>query len=123
MNKEYSRSDRVAQLLSRSIATIIRGEINDPRVAQLTVIEVEASRDLRHADVFVVGKNSADQKAIDESMKSLVKAGKFIRHRCMKTLELRRCPELHFKYDYSIQNGAKMSALIDSVVIKDTAED
>jgi len=116
MANDYPRSDRVAQLLSRGLANLMSQEINDERVKGLTVVEVEVSRDLRHADVFVVGKNSKDEAIVESSMRSLRKAGKFLRHRLLQTLDMRRCPELHFKYDYSIQRGADMSALIDSVV-------
>ena len=80
------------------------------------VFEVVVTRDLRHAKVFVVGKNSKDEAVVQNSMQALMKAGKFLRHRIMQTNDMRRCPELHFKYDYSIQRGADMSALIDSVV-------
>lgn len=123
MTNEFSRSDRIAQLLSRGIAVILRSEINDQRVSQLSIVDVEVTRDLRHAKVFVVGPDSTDEAKVEESMRSLVKAGKFIRHRCMKTLEMRRCPDLHFKYDFSIQNGADMSKLIDSVISKDKPEE
>jgi len=119
MNKEYGRNERVSQLLSRGIAELMQFEINDPRVQDLTVVDVVVSQDLRHADVFVVSRDSKDKVKVEQAMRSLVKAGKFIRHRLLKTLDLRRCPDLHFKYDYSIQNGADMSALIDSVIPKE----
>lgn len=117
--KDYPRSDRIAQLLSRGIAELIQFEINDPRVSELTVTDVEVSQDLRHADIFVVSQDSKDKAKVEQSMRSLKKAGKFIRHRLLKTLDLRRCPDLHFKYDFSIQHGADMSALIDSAIGKE----
>lgn len=116
MANDYPRSDRVAQLLSRGLANLMSQEIKDERVKTLTVVEVEVSRDLRHANVFVVGQDSKNGALVESSMRSLCKAGKFLRHRLLQTLDLRRCPELHFKYDYSIQRGAEMSTLIDAVV-------
>lgn len=116
MANDFPRSDRVAQLLSRGLANLMSKEINDERVKSLTIVEVVVTRDLRHAKVFVVGKNSKDEAVVQNSMQALMKAGKFLRHRIMQTNDMRRCPELHFKYDYSIQRGADMSALIDSVV-------
>lgn len=123
MAKDYPRSDRVAQLLSRNIALLISKEINDERVKALNVIEVEVTRDLRHAEVFLVASGMPDQEMIDQSMRALQRAGKFIRHHLMQNLDMRRCPELHFKYDYSVQRGAEMSALIDSIDIPESAYD
>ncbi|MGH1540533.1 MAG: 30S ribosome-binding factor RbfA [Arenicella sp.] len=116
MPKDFPRSDRVAQLVSRALANLIKLEVNDERVNSLTVVDVEVSRDLRHAEVFVIGPDLSDKQAIDDSMKALDRAGKFLRHRLMKSLDMRRCPDLHFKYDHSIKRGADISALIDSAL-------
>lgn len=119
MPKDYPRSDRIAQVVSRGLANLLRFEVNDDRVTQLSVVDVSMSPDLRHADVFVFGSQLKDDEEVEQSMRALRKASKFLRHRLSKTMDMRRCPELHFKYDHSIQRGADMSALIESLFDKE----
>ena len=114
--KEYPRSDRIAQLVNRGLANLLQYEVNDDRVNRLSVVEVNVSHDLRHADVFLFGSQLETDEAIEKSMRALNKAKAFLKRRLVQTLDMRRCPDLHFKYDYSIVKGQELCALIDSVV-------
>ena len=118
MANEYPRSDRIAQLISRGLANLMSLEVSDQRIKSLTVVDVLVTKDLRHADVFVCNA-SANEKEIENSMQALHKASGFLRHRLAEYMDLKRCPDLHFKYDHSVQRGADLSALIDSVAPKD----
>ena len=118
MANEYPRSERIAQLISRGLANLMSLEVSDQRIKSLTVVDVEVTRDLRHADVFVSNANASDQE-IEDAMHALKKASGFLRHRLAESVDLKRCPNLHFKYDHSIQRGADLSALIDSVAPKE----
>ena len=115
MPKEYARSERVAQMVNRHMATILRNDVNDPRVSTLTITEVEVTKDLRQAKVFVT---SMDDEAvvIDEIMGALEKANGFLRRRLANSIDMRHCPSLVFAYDNSISQGARMSALIDKAL-------
>ena len=53
MPKEYARSERVAQTVIRHLAVILRNEVKDPRVSSLTITDVEVTKDLRQAKVYV----------------------------------------------------------------------
>ena len=113
--KDYPRSDRIAQLVNRGLANLLQYEVNDDRVKRLSVVEVTVSRDLRHADIYLFGSQLDDEKSVDESMKALNRAKAFLKRRLVQNLDMRRCPDLHFKYDHSIVRGQELSALIDSV--------
>ena len=121
--REFPRSDRVAQAVSRGLATLIQFEVKDERVKRLSVVEVNVTRDLRHATVFVFGSQTSTDEEINISMRSLDKAKSFLKRRLAQTMDMRRCPDLHFKYDYSIVKGQELSALIDSVVDSDSSEE
>ena len=47
------RLDRVNQLIKEEISTLLQRELKDPRLGFVTVTEVETSKDLRVAKVFV----------------------------------------------------------------------
>lgn len=114
--REFPRSDRVAQAVSRGLATLIQFEIKDELVKRLSVVEVNVTRDLRHATIFMFSSQTSTDEEIEISMRSLDKAKPFLKRRLAQTMDMRRCPDLHFKYDHSIVRGQELSALIDSVV-------
>ncbi len=53
MGKDFSRTDRVGHQLQKEIALILQREIKDPRIGMVTVSDVQISRDLAYAKVFV----------------------------------------------------------------------
>jgi ribosome-binding factor A len=115
MPREFSRSDRVAQLVKRGMAELLSTEINDPRVRMVTITDVVVSVDMRHANVFVTSVETGNKAQKKAMMSALGGATGFLRHRLAESLDMRRCPEIHFEYDESVQKGAELSALIDSV--------
>ena len=115
MPKEYARSERVAQVINRHLAMILRDEVRDPRVSKLTITDVEVTKDLRQAKVFVSSMLS-DDVDVDQIMQALDRASGFLRRNLAHAIEMRHCPNLIFAYDSSIADGARMSALIDGAL-------
>ena len=118
--REFPRSDRVAQAVSRGLATLLQFEVKDDRVKKLSVVEVTVTRDLRHATIFLFGSQMQNDDDVEVSMRALDRAKPFLKRRLAQTMDMRRCPDLHFKYDHSIVRGQELSALIDSVVENDS---
>jgi len=115
MPKEFARSERVAQMVIRHLAVILRNDVKDPRVSALSITDVDVTKDLRQAKVFVTSL-SDDQNEIDDAMDALEKANGYLRRALAGVIELRHCPILVFSYDNSISEGARMSALIDQAL-------
>ncbi|MEM7357732.1 MAG: 30S ribosome-binding factor RbfA [Pseudomonadota bacterium] len=115
MPKEFARSERVAQMINRHLAVILRNDVKDPRVAALTITDVEVTRDLRQAKVFVTSLLDKEDE-IGETMAALERASGFLRHSLANVIDMRHCPALLFSYDNSISEGARMSALIDKAL-------
>lgn len=121
MAQEYSRVQRVGDYLKRELALLIQQSVRDPRVGMVNVNDVEVSRDLSHAKVFVtfVGDRSASEQA--EALKALNNAAGFLRSQIASGNHMRTTPRLHFTYDASVRRGAELSALIDKAVALDAA--
>ena len=119
MSREFKRSDRVAQELKKEVAVILQREVKDPRIGMVTVSDVEVSRDLAYAKIFVTFLFDNDQEAIVQGMKGLEKASPYIRSLVGKVMRLRIVPELRFIYDESLVEGMRMSNLVTSVVKHD----
>lgn len=109
-----NRVRRVAEQLKKDIGQIINTEIKDPRVAGLTsVTDVQLSRDLRYASVYVSIYGSPSEK--EETLQALIRAAKFVRGEIGKRIRLRYTPEISFYLDNSIEYGAHIENVIKSL--------
>lgn len=106
---DYSRGDRIAAMLRREMATLIWSQINDPRLGPVTVTDVEVSRDLSHAMVYL---NTSEDETMAASLKVLSGAAGFLRRELGKIMKTRIVPELHFRNDDSLQKGERIDALL-----------
>lgn len=109
----YKRATRVADQIRMEVAEIIMRKTRDPRVADVTVTDVEVTNDLRNARVFVTALG--DEGAQAEALAGLTKAAGFIRMELGRRLQLRYTPELVFRLDLSGARGARISSLLDQV--------
>ncbi len=114
----FARSDRVAEQLHRDLSILIRERLNDPRVATVTLLEVNVSKDLSHAKVWFDILEAEHGK---EAEKVLNNATGFLRHELGRGLKLRITPGLRFFYDDTQVRAQSLSALIDQVVAVDRA--
>ena len=118
MPREFARSERVAQTINRQLAVILRTKVKDERVNSLTITDVEVTKDLRQAKVFVTSMDD-DNIDIADTMAAVDNANGYIRRKLAAVIDMRHCPNLVFAYDNSISEGARMSALIDRALNKD----
>ncbi len=118
MGKEFSRSRRVGEQIQRELAELIQRELNDPRLGMVTVSAVEVSRDLTVAKVFFTVLNPGYDVA--QTLEGLTHATGFLRRELGRRMKLRVVPELRFQYDSSIEEGSRLSALIDKAVSGDS---
>jgi ribosome-binding factor A len=119
MAREFNRTDRLADAIQRLLAQAIQFEVRDPRVGMVNINDVEVSRDLSHARVFVTYVDRETDDEIDESTKALNKASGFLRSVLAKELDIRMTPRLSFIYDKTSVKGQALSSLIDRAVKED----
>lgn len=89
MPREFNRSQRVAGSLRRELAKLIQMEVKDPGVGFIGLSDVEVSRDLAHAKVFVTVFESDKAGA---SLKALKRAAGFLRSRLGQEMRIRSVP-------------------------------
>lgn len=119
MAREFKRSERVAGTLRRELAQLIQMEVKDPEVGFVGLSDVEVTRDLSHAKVYVTVFES-DKAA--SSIKALNRAAGYLRRRLGQEMRIRSVPELHFHHDASVETGQRMDSLIDAAVTSDHKE-
>lgn len=107
------RLDRVNQLIKEEISAVLQRELKDPRLGFVTVTEVEASRDLRAAKVFVSILGSDEEWRA--TLGALESARGFIRGWLMRRLRLRVVPQLSFRPDRSMAHAAHIQTLLSQL--------
>ena len=109
------RTRRVAELIRRALAGIIRDRLPDRGLGLLSITATEITRDLSRATVFItiLGEDE-DQEWATEILNEESRA---LRHELSRTLNLRHTPEIEFRYDFSIERGVRLSRLIDDLSI------
>ena len=118
MAKEFSRTRRIGQQLQQELAMVLQREMKDPRVGFVTVNDVDVSRDLSFAKVYVTFFDE-DQEKINEKLAALIGAAPYIRTLIAGRMKLRVMPELKFVYDSSLVDGMRMSNLVTKIVKED----
>ena len=120
MPREFTRSERVSGQLRRELAGLVQQEIQDPAVGFVSISDVEVTRDLAHARVYVTVFKEEDAA---KSIAALNRAAGFLRRRLGQELRIRTVPELHFHHDASVETGARMDELIATAVASDRRSD
>ncbi len=89
-------------------------ELKDPRISKLlSIVRVEVSGDLSYCKVNVSAIEGFDKTK--ESVEGLKSAAGFIRRELTNRLHLRKCPEMRFVADNSIEHSAQINEMIRNV--------
>ena len=107
------RPRKVADLIQRELAELLRRELRDPRVGMVTLTSVDVSPDLSHAKVFFT---LLEKEKTAQTTRALQRAAGFLRTQLAHRMKMYTTPELRFAYDESVERGDRLSQLIDSVV-------
>ncbi|MGV6809432.1 MAG: 30S ribosome-binding factor RbfA [bacterium] len=116
MPYDYSRAERVAEIIRRDLSQLIRQRVKDPRIGMVTLLNVEVSRDLAYAKVYF---DTLDESSAEITETILNKAAGFLRHELGQQLKLRVTPSLSFIYDDTEVKANALSALIDKALKSD----
>ena len=107
------RQKRVAERIRAEISTLLQQEMNDPRLALVTVTVVNIDRELEHASVFV--STVGDEARQKEVMRVLNGAKGFIRREIGRRVQLRHTPEIGFHWDPSPEKVEHVAQLLDQL--------
>lgn len=107
---------RIEESIHQLIAELLVRRVKDPRVANVSIIRVDAAKDYTVARVMYNIIGGGDLAEVERGLKSC--AG-FIRAQIKKHLRLRVIPELVFKYDSSLDRAMKLEELIDRIHVEE----
>lgn len=107
--KSFHRTDRVAAQMRRDLGTLVHNAVRELGLPSVSVSDVEVTRDLAHAKVFVTALMSEKSA---EAVAGLQANAREIRFQLAQMMKLRHVPELHFHYDDSVDRGERIDALL-----------
>ena len=107
--KSFHRTDRVAALLRRELGTLVHEAVREHGLDSTSVSDVEITRDMAHAKVFVT---VLMPDRVTATVKALNTLAPEIRHRLAHAVRMRHVPELRFHYDSSVERGERIDALL-----------
>ncbi len=114
MPREFGRHQRLGAQIMRTLSELLRYEVKDPRLQDVSLTAVDLSRDLSVAKVYFSLLNPDDDPS--KALAGLEKAAGFLRGKLGGALKVRHVPELRFVHDDSAEHGMKISELIDGAL-------
>ncbi|ETA81987.1 30S ribosome-binding factor RbfA [Youngiibacter fragilis] len=105
------RSGRINEEMKKELASLIMTDIKDPRLtAMVSITEVEVTKDLSYAKVYVSIFGSEKEKS--DSLEAIKNASSFLRREIGRRMNLRHTPELVIMLDTTIDRGMHIDDLI-----------
>jgi len=112
MAKDNPRARRLGEQIQRELTELLRRDVKDERIGNVTITAVDVTGDLRTARVhyLVFGREGPDPKV----QRGLESAAGFLRNALSRSLMIRYTPTLSFSLDTSIEHGVRLTRLIDA---------
>lgn len=102
----------MGEQIQRELTEVLRRDVKDSRIGNVTITAVDVTGDLRAARVYYLifgheGPNPAVQRGLES-------AAGYLRNALSRALMIRYTPTLTFELDTSIEHGVRLTQLIDA---------
>jgi ribosome-binding factor A len=111
-NRKRRVNEAIRQVLSDALPML-----KDPRIGFVTITGVRTSADLRYATVYVSVLGSERKR--EQTLEGLGAAHGVLQARVGREVRMKRTPTLTFEYDPTVEEGVRMSKLIDELAPND----
>ncbi|MBP1472951.1 30S ribosome-binding factor RbfA [Frateuria sp. MAH-13] len=108
-SRDFKRTDRVGAELRRELGLLVHAAVRDHALPSVSVSDVEVTRDLDFATVWVTALQAEQAK---DAVKALNELSVEFRRTLSRSMRLRRVPELRFKYDDSVDKSERIERLL-----------
>jgi ribosome-binding factor A len=116
------RPDRVGDQIRQELSELLsRGEVHDPGIGFITLTRVQVTPDLQLARVYYT--TMGDQSARKDTARALQRATPFLRRQVGGRLQLRRVPELEFRFDESVAHQDRIEQILRDLHAEEAKRD
>lgn len=114
------KSNRLEEDINRELTAIFR-ELKDPRISDmLSIVKCDLSKDLSHCKIYV--SSFYGMETTKQSVVGLQSASGYIKRELFARLKMRKCPDLKFIADDSIERSSQINEVIRKVVPQNTTD-
>jgi len=107
-----ARARRVGDRIREELADILQREVHDPGLTLVTVTGVDVDREFGYATIYVT---TSDPQRSAEVLSGFERARGFLRSALAARIPLRSFPQLRFRYDTSVDEGARIEDLLNQI--------
>lgn len=111
--KPYTRSERVAGQIKKTLSDILARKVKDPRLYMITITSVKMSADLKSARIYFAPSGPQGDK--DRAAEGLKSALGFVKRTLARELGLRYMPEIQFFYDDSFDYAGRIDRVLETI--------
>ena len=108
------RMQKAAQAIREVVGTSILRDLMDPRIENVTVTNVEVTKDMRQARVYV--SVMGDEKQQQLCLYGLQHAAGFLQAKVAKRIDTRYTPVLKFVLDMGVKKSIEINEILQSVL-------
>ncbi|MCG6158057.1 30S ribosome-binding factor RbfA [Rubinisphaera margarita] len=110
------RTAKASRAVREVISTAILFELNDPRIKNVTVLDVDVATDMRSAKVYV--SVMGDEKSQQLSLHGLNSARGFLQKLVADRIDTRYTPVLTFVLDNSVKKSIETAKILRDLAIE-----
>lgn len=104
-----TRLGKIAERIREEISEIMVMQIHDPRLAGVSVTDVEVDRELAYADIYFSCVEGASRA--EEILEGFMHAQGFLRSELAQRVDLRSFPRLRFRWDPTFERAERIEKL------------
>lgn len=103
------RIERIESIILRELTFVLR-ESRNPKFQFISITKVSVTSDLSYATVWYTIMGTTQEK--EATSKELISARGYLRSELASRIDLRKTPELRFKYDESLEKGNRIEEIL-----------
>ncbi len=107
------RPQRVALLVREELSRLVLMVAHDPDLRRVTITDVEMPGDLRSARIYFSCLGTEAERELAKA--ALDRAAGYLRREVTRRCGLRYAPELTFRFDETLERGARIEELLAKV--------
>ncbi len=107
------RIERVEKIIERELATILFESAHNEKLKFVSITKVSLTKDLSIATIYYTILGNLGE--IEATKKELENAKGYLRSELAHRIDLRKTPDLKFKYDSSLEYGNHISEILDNL--------
>ena len=104
-----TRLGKIAERVREELSEIMVMQIHDPRLAGVTITDVEVDRELAYAEIYFSCVEGASRA--EEILEGFQHAQGFLRSELAQRIDLRAFPRLRFRWDPTFERAERIEKL------------